>query len=476
MSRAITIRGLQKSYVPGVPVLRDFDFELATGEVHALVGSNGAGKSTLAKILSGLTPANSGEIDWHDGDASGVVMVLQELNVIPTLSVAENLFLKALPNKYGMIAEAELREKAVRALARVGLGNLDPDLPAGRLGVGQQQLMEIASALEQESSVLILDEPTAALTGPEIELLFDNVRALREQGVAILFISHRMDEIAQICDRVTVMRDGVRVATHQVDEVETAQLVREMAGNEIATRKRAKVMKGRGEVGISVTNLRAGHAVKGVTFAAHRGEILGIAGLIGAGRTETLRAIFGADPRTGGEVVVTGKRLALVPEDRKMDGLLLPLSVTANTILASANRILVDDEADLEDAERVCKQLDVKCDTMEQAVGDLSGGNQQKIVIARWLLCDCEVFLFDEPTRGIDVAAKEAIYTLLDELAEAGKTLVVVSSDLTELMSISHRIVVMSNGRITGEFKPDSWSREAITAAAFAGYQTREAA
>lgn len=486
MVSAISIRKLHKSYVPGVPVLRDFDFDLAEGEVHALVGSNGAGKSTLAKILTGLTPASGGEIDFHGRSHESVVMVLQELNIIPTLTVAENLFLKNLPHSGGVISHQKLHDSATRALQRVGLGDTDPGRPADELGVGQQQLVEIASALEKESSVLILDEPTAALTGPEIELLFENVRALRSEGVAILYISHRMDEIAAICDRVTVMRDGRKIATHRVADVDTRQLVREMAGDDIAVRTGMHTTREVGETGLAVENLVAGDAVKGVSFEARRGEILGISGLIGSGRTETLRAIFGVDPHSGGSMFLGPERmpfspanprqavaagLALVPEDRKVDGLLLPLSVTGNAVLAMPHDRLADDAGDRDAADEVCRKLAVKCDSLEQAVGDLSGGNQQKIVIARWLLRDAEVFLFDEPTRGIDVAAKEAIYALLDELAAAGKTIVVVSSDLTELMSISHRIVVMSDGRVSGEFFPDSWSREVLTAAAFTGYQ-----
>lgn len=488
---AITIQNLQKSYVPGVPVLKDFDFEIAEGEVHALVGSNGAGKSTLAKILTGLTPANSGNIDRHGRDESAIVLVLQELNIIPTLTIAENIYINALPRRFGVINQASLNHKAKQALGRVGLKNLDPSLPAGSLGVGQQQLIEIASALEKESSVLILDEPTAALTGPEIELLFDDVRALQKQGVAILYISHRMDEIARICDRVTVMRDGRRIATHQVSEVKVTQLVAEMAGSEISSRTAAPSQQKEKITGISVSNLNAGEKVKNVSFDAYRGEILGIAGLIGAGRTETLRAIFGADPINGGEVRLgpeqipfhpkspsdsVAKKLALVPEDRKQDGLLLPLSITANTVLASNRRLLLDEAGDRNATVTTGERLALKYDSPDQAVGDLSGGNQQKIVISRWLLCDSDIYLFDEPTRGVDVAAKESIYTLLDELVEANKTIILVSSDLTELMSISHRILVMSNGRITGEFEPETWTREAITAAAFAGYENRKEA
>ena len=498
MDLAVQIRDLQKSYLPGVPVLQDLDFDLRVGEVHALIGANGAGKSTLAKILTGLTPRNAGDIQLfgkphapasrQDATRAGVGMVLQELNIIPTLTVAENLFLHALPHSFGMVDHGQLESMARTALSRIGLHGIASDEPAGNLGVGQQQMVEIAGALAQESSVLILDEPTAALTGPEIDRLFENIGRLRKQGVAIIYVSHRMEEIARIADRITVLRDGRRVSTHSADAVDTAQLVREMAGADIAERRPRPTPATDAQVGLSVSNLHSGQAVRGVSFSAHRGEILGVAGLIGSGRTETLRAIFGADPIDSGEVRLAGDArmeartpsdavragIAMIPEDRKHDGLLLSKSITFNASLACAEnfaaRGFLDHASEFAATEKVCDRLEVKRDSLEQAVGDLSGGNQQKIVIGRWLLLDCEVFLFDEPTRGVDVAAKEAIYKLLDELAQSGKTLVVVSSDLAELMTISHRIAVMSNGRISGEFTPNNWSQEKITAAAFAGY------
>jgi len=370
---------------------------------------------------------------------------------------------------------------------------MDPMLPAGRLGVGQQQLVEIAAALSQQSAVLILDEPTAALTGPEIDRLFGHVNRLRDEGVAIIYISHRMDEIQRIADRVTVMRDGRSMAMHDMHDVAMPQLVREMAGSDIAARE---VSASRGvpqEVGLTVRDLHAGEAVRGVSFEVHRGEILGVAGLTGSGRTEVLRALFGADPMDAGEVLLgpearpfrvrkpsdaVAAGMALVPEDRKIDGLLLSQSITENTTLATKSRYahggLLSHAKETEAARGVCDRLAVKRDTLDQAVDALSGGNQQKVVVARWLLADAGVLLFDEPTRGIDVAAKETIYELLDELAAQGRALVVVSSDLEELMQISHRIVVMSHGRITGTFTPEEWSRESITSAAFAGYSEEE--
>jgi ribose transport system ATP-binding protein len=491
----LQVAGLRQSY--NVPVLLDFDFELQRGEVHALVGSNGAGKSTFARILAGLTAPDRGDLrldgrphapaSKRDAEHAGVVMVLQELNVIGTLSVAENLFLNRLPRRAGLVRFKQLQANARAALARVGLADLDPATPAGRLGVGHQQLVEIAGALSQNCRLLILDEPTAALTDPEIERLFDNIRRLKAEGVGIVYISHRMDEIRRIADRVTVMRDGRRIATHEAGAVTPAELVREMAGHDLPERPAATARRG-GEVLLRVQDLRAGDRVRGVSFEARRGEILGLAGLIGAGRTETLRALFGADRKDSGEVFVRGHPvtirrpadavaagIGLVPEDRKQDGLLLPQSIRVNTTLSTLNRHArgpgwLETEAERRTTETFCGRLNVRCASFEQPAAELSGGNQQKVVIARWLARDCEVLLFDEPTRGIDVAAKDTIYHLLRDLAAEGRAVVMVSSELVELMALCDRILVMSAGRIAAEFTPGEWSQEKITHAAFSGY------
>jgi ribose transport system ATP-binding protein len=501
MPPLLQVTGLNKSY--SVPVLTEFSFELLAGEVHALVGSNGAGKSTFARILCGLTQPEGGEIllegrpfaprSKRDAEEAGLIMVMQELNVIGTLTVAENIFLSRLPQTAGFVRFRELNRKAREALTRVGLEEVDPATPAHRLGVGQQQLVELAGALAQSCRLLILDEPTAALTDPEIERLFANIRRLQSDGVGVIYVSHRMDEIRRIANRITVLRDGRRVATHKAADVTPPELVREMVGHDLPERKGASE-RVKGELALRVRGLCAGPRVRDVSFEVHRGEILGIAGLIGAGRTETLRAIFGADRKDSGELFMgegttplkiqepadaVRAGIGMVPEDRKQDGLLLAQSIKVNTTLSTLPKHVraggwLNSRAETETTETLCGRLGVRYASTEQTVSELSGGNQQKIVMARWLARECNVLLFDEPTRGIDVAAKDRIYQLLRDLAAEAKGLVVVSSDLPELLALCDRILVMSAGRIVAEFLPGNWSQAAITQAAFSGYLDRE--
>ncbi len=492
----LVARDLCKSY--GAPVLDRFSFDLAPGEVHALIGSNGAGKSTFARILCGLTEADGGQLlldgahyaprSRSDAERAGVVMVPQELNVIPNLSVAENLFLNRLPRRAGMVRFGELHERARRALARVGLAGLDPAGAAGELGVGRQQLVEIAGALARDCRVLILDEPTAALTQPEADGLFEHIRRLQAEGVGVIYISHRMDEIRRIAGRITVLRDGRGVATHPAGGVAPAELIREMVGHDLAVQGPAAA-RAAGEPVLRVRRLRAGSKVREVTFELRAGEIAGLAGLIGSGRTETLRALFGADPKDSGEILLGADPrprvirspmdavragLGMVPEDRKQDGLLAALSVRANLTLATLRRHArhgwVDEGSERRTTGEFCRRLAVQCASVEQPVSELSGGNQQKIVIARWLAREARVYLFDEPTRGIDVAAREKVFEVLRELAAAGRAVLVVSSELPELTALCDRILVMSAGRIAAEFRRGEWTEEKLTAAAFSGY------
>lgn len=493
----LQIEGLQKSYA--APVLCDVRLELRTGEVHALVGANGAGKSTLARIVSGLTHPDGGRMtlagfpyapkNKNAAESRGVYLVMQELNLITTLTVAENLFLNRLPRRFGFVSFARLHASAVRALDTVGLAEINPRTPVHQLGVGQQQLVEIAAALCRQCRLLILDEPTAALTDPQIDLLFEHIRRLKDNGVGIIYISHRMDEIRRIADRVTVLRDGHVINTQPAAATSISQIVKQMVGREVVEQidlgKRAI-----GQVALRVERLCRGNRVKDVSFTVRRGEILGFAGLVGSGRTETLRAIYGADQPDEGEVYVNNQQVAvgirrpadavragigMIPEDRKQHGLLLPQALRVNTSLANLKRFSkfkgwIDRAREYQTCAAVCNRLEVRCESLEQTAAELSGGNQQKVVFSRWMLKDCAVLLLDEPTRGIDVGAKWTIYQVLGELARKGKALVVVSSELTELMSICDRIAVMSAGRLVRIFTREEWSEDRIMTAAFSGH------
>lgn len=485
--------GLWKTY--SAPALAGVDFLLRSGEVHALVGENGAGKSTLAKIIAGVTSSDSGEMalegkPYHpsskaEGERHGVRLVMQELNLVANLTVAENIFLDQLPHRWGWIDCTRLQERARAVLRDLGLEELDPDCPVSALGVGQQQLVEIAAGLCRQCKVLILDEPTAALTAPEIERLFTQIARLRGAGVGLIYISHRLEEIQRMADRITILRDGKVVQTRAAASVTPQELVRLMVGRDLGQwveRSRAA-----GPVALRVEGLRVGTAVRDVSFEARRGEILGFAGLMGAGRTETMRAIFGADRADAGAVYIGGaarparirsprdavrQGLALLTEDRKGQGLLLPLSVRANVTLLqlaqlSWGRSWLRSRVERATAERWGQALNIRCASLEQKVSELSGGNQQKVVVARWLLKQCAILMFDEPTRGIDVGAKFEIYQLLARLAEEGKAILFISSDLKELVAICDRLIVMSAGQVAGSFARGEWTEEKIMTAAF---------
>ncbi|BCS35789.1 sugar ABC transporter ATP-binding protein [Luteitalea sp. TBR-22] len=498
----LTIRGLSKAYA--APVLVDADLEVRAGEVHALMGANGAGKSTLVRIVCGLTPADAGTMTLagvpyapssrRAADTAGVQVVLQELNLVASLSVAENLFLARLPHRFGIIDRAALRTHAVRALNAVGLGDLDPLTPVHRLGIGQQQLVEIAAALTRECRVLVLDEPTAALSAAEVERLFGHIRRLREQGLGILYITHRTDEIRRIADRVTVLRDGRVVDTRAAASFDHDVLLGLTVGPATARSLTEALPTGapstcdasRG-IALRVHGLSRGHVVRDVSFEVGIGEIVGLSGLVGAGRTETLRLIFGADLPDAGHVCLgdgpplhlrspadaVRAGIGLLPEDRRTQALLLTQPVRANITLASMARVSrgrtwIDASRETQAASALATRLDVRRSGLEQVAGTLSGGNQQKTVLARWLLRDCAVLLVDEPTRGIDVGAKHAIHRQLRELAARGTALVVVSSELEELMALCDRIVVLSAGRVTGRFARADWSEDVLMQAAFA--------
>ncbi|MCC0378918.1 sugar ABC transporter ATP-binding protein [Pseudomonas aeruginosa] len=497
----LSIRGVGKTYAQ--PVLAEIDLQLFGGEVLALTGENGAGKSTLSKIVGGLERPGAGSLELlgrpyapgsrREAEALGVRMVMQELNLLPTLSVAENLFLHDLPRRAGWIDRRRLRAAAREAMAQVGLEAIDPDTLVGDLGIGHQQMVEIARNLIGDCRLLILDEPTAMLTALEVDMLFEQVERLRERGVAIVYISHRLEELARISQRIAVLRDGRLVCVEPIERYDADQLVTLMVGRELGERFDLGPRQ-TGAPLLRVERLSRRGKVHEVSFEVRAGEIFGISGLIGSGRTELLRLIYGADRADGGQVLLgdppqrlslrspadsVRQGVALITEDRKGEGLLLDQSISANLALgnlpALARHGVIDRRREEALARRQVEALRVRCADTAQAVGELSGGNQQKVVIGRWLERDCQVLLFDEPTRGIDVGAKFDIYALLAELTRRGKALVVVSSDLRELMLICDRIGVLSAGRMVDTFERDAWTQDALLAAAFAGYKKRDA-
>lgn len=494
----IKIRTLSKSYA--AKVLDNVDLDLNAGEVLSLVGENGAGKSTLAKIICGLTPADGGTLYLNgrphaprrkkDADLAGIRMVMQELNLIPTLSVAENLFLGNLPRRFGVVDYRRLRQQASKLLEWVGLEDVGLDRPVGELGIGKQQMIEIAANLAEDCRVLILDEPTAMLTDREVELLFRQIRRLRREGVGIVFISHRLEEVRMISDRIAILRDGRIVGAFAGGEINTREIVNLMAGRNVED-PGDSTGRTPGGIALEVRGFRCGDTVKDVGFTLRKGEILGFAGLVGSGRTETLRLVFGADKKDAGTLLLGGnpepvtisspgdavaRGIAMITEDRKEQGLLLNKPIGMNMTLAKINGVSRLGFLSGKKERRVTRvfgeKMSLKSDGAHQNVEELSGGNQQKVVIGRWLYPDCGVLLFDEPTRGIDVGAKFDIYRLLRELADAGKAIAMVSSDLRELIMVCDRIAVMSAGRLVAAFDRKEFNQEKILRAAFSGHMT----
>ncbi len=493
----LSITGLHKRYA--VPVLRGVDLEVAKGEVHALVGANGAGKTTLCNIICGITAADSGMIRFsgskhvlasvNDAKACGIRIVMQELNLIDNLSVAENLYFRSLPTKRGLIDRKQLLDDAKVLLGEMGMDNIDPRVPLRSLGIGQQQLIEINRELIHPCKLLILDEPTAALTDPQIELLFARIESLKANGTSVIYVSHRMEEIRRIADRISVFKDGVSVLSSAVADVSTQEIVRQMAEDPLKTPSERRTDR-KMTTALKIRGLCTSNLLRDINLDIRYGEILGIAGLMGSGRTELLRAIYAADQLSAGGVWsgesstplslkspmdAVGHGIGLIPEDRRQQGLLLQQTVKSNVSLSSlrffsqlAGWINVGKEQDA--VEDYCRSLDIKFDGIHQGVGQLSGGNQQKVVIARWLMCDSRILLFDEPTRGIDIHAKTAIYELLRGLADSGKAVVVVSSESRELTDLCDRIAVMSNGQLAATFKHDKWTAEKIMQASFSAF------
>ncbi|WP_327128189.1 MULTISPECIES: sugar ABC transporter ATP-binding protein [unclassified Streptomyces] len=488
----LRIEGIRKTF-PGVVALDSVDFDLRRGEVHVLLGENGAGKSTLIKMLSGAYRPDSGrilvdgnEVRVHgaqDAERLGIATIYQEFNLVPELTVAENIFLGRQPRRFGMIDRKKMEADAEELLRRVGV-NVSPKVKVRELGIARLQMVEIAKALSLEARVLIMDEPTAVLTSEEVEKLFRIVRQLRADGVGIVFITHHLEEIAALGDRVTVLRDG-----RSIDQVPAStpenELVRLMVGRSIEQqypRERPET----GEALLSVRGLTRGGVFHDISFDVHAGEVVGLAGLVGAGRTEVVRAVFGADHYDAGSVEVRGERLGkgdvnaamgagigLVPEDRKGQGLVLDASVQENlglvTLRSASRGGLVDLKGQRVAAERIAAELGVRMAGLGQHVRTLSGGNQQKVVIGKWLLADTKVLILDEPTRGIDVGAKVEIYQLINQLTASGHAVLMISSDLPEVLGMSDRVLVMAQGRIAGELPAHEATQDAVMALAVSG-------
>ena len=487
------MRGIGKSF-PGVRALSDVSLTLHAGEVLALVGENGAGKSTLMKILAGAQRADAGTISIdgrevsigapRDAELLGIGMIYQEFNLVPQLSALHNIVLGNEPLRGVALDERAARERARAVLKELGI-ELPLDRPASRLSVAQQQLIEIAKALSRRARIIVMDEPTAALTDREIDALFEIVARLKAGGTGIVYISHRMEELPKIADRITVLRDGSVVETRDARDFPTADVIRAMVGRPLDAQFPAlPEVAADAPVVLDVQDLRRPPAVDGVSFRVRTGEIVGLAGLIGAGRTEIVRAIAGADMPAGGTVTIDGKTLhvrgphdginagiAFITEDRKSQGLVLGMSVRDNMTLAHLEQFagrtgLLDSKSEDGAAKRMVDELRVRTPSIEQLVRNLSGGNQQKVVLAKWLLGKARLFLFDEPTRGIDVGAKAEIYGLMLALLRGGAAIVMVSSELPEVLGMSHRILAVRGGRIAREFTRAEATPDAVIAAA----------
>ncbi|TVQ37502.1 MAG: sugar ABC transporter ATP-binding protein [Spirochaetaceae bacterium] len=486
----LSLKNIEKSFT-GVHALKGVDFDLYEGEIHALVGENGAGKSTLVKTLTGITEKDSGEIVYlgrmfkprnpKHALEMGIGIIHQELNMMDHLTVAQNIFIGRESLSAGglLLDEKEQNRRTAELLKRLNM-NIDPVMTLGKLTVGKQQMVEIAKAVSHNLRILILDEPTAALTETEINELFTIMRDLAKQGVGMIYISHRMDEIGQITNRVTVLRDGEYVGTRDTRDVTKNEIISMMVGRVIYEKPKTESnVPPDAPVVLKVDRLNAGRLVKDVGFELRRGEILGFAGLMGAGRTETARAIFGADPVQSGSITIRGRRVRIsspadavahgigyLSEDRKRFGLALTLSVKENAVLATYERfqhgLFVHARKVEKATEEYVRKLSIRTPSLDQILRNLSGGNQQKVVIAKWLIRNSEVLIFDEPTRGIDVGAKSEIYSLMNELAQSGKSIIMISSELPEVLRMSDRIIVMCEGRITGQLDIAEASQEEI--------------
>ncbi|MDQ0058533.1 xylose ABC transporter ATP-binding protein [Paenibacillus harenae] len=504
MTAALEMRGITKQF-PGVKALDEVSFSVRKGEVHALCGENGAGKSTLMKVLSGLYPHGTyeGEIvvggvtkqfgKIKDAEEAGIAIIYQELALVKDLSIGENLFLGKEPARFGIINWEHVFKESERWLKEVGLSDVNPEQLTGGLGIGKQQQVEIAKALSKNANILILDEPTAALTEQEVDILLDILREFKKRGVTCIYISHKLNEVFAIADTVTVLRDGQTVGTYPVSELNEDKVISLMVGRELKERF-PRIEANPGDVVLKVSDYtvmnpdRPGKKIiDNMNFELRKGEILGIAGLMGAGRTELVMSLFGAYPgEASGNVEIEGKRvtirntqqaikagLALVSEDRKKYGLMLGMDVKSNISIASLRSIssggVLRHNEEILAGNEYMRTLRVKANSVETIVGTLSGGNQQKVVLGKWLMTNPKVLILDEPTRGIDVGAKFEIYNIMNDLLRQGVSIIMVSSELPELLGMSHRIIVISEGKQAGHFTAEGATQEMIMTAATGG-------
>lgn len=486
----VRMEGIYKSF-PGVQAVKNCSFELLAGEVHALVGENGAGKSTLVKILAGVYRKDEGKImirgeevsitDTRSAHNASIAMIHQELQLVPHLTVAMNVFIGREPRKKVnfVLDDKEAAKETSAILERMHV-SLDPNARVMDLSIAEQYMVEIARAISYKASILILDEPTAALTDSETQALFNLIRDMKAQGMGVIYISHRLEELKQIADRVTVMRDGSYIGTKNIEDVTVDEIVHMMVGRTIYETTPELPEKPSEEIVLEVKNLNRGTKIKNVSFQLRKNEVLGFSGLIGAGRTEVARAIFGADPFDSGEIYINGEKVNIkhpidavkhgmgyVSEDRKLYGLALTRDVESNMMLASLKefckaKVIVDSQRVNETAKKMVDDLNIVTPSIWQMVKSLSGGNQQKVVIAKWLIRNSDILIFDEPTRGIDVGAKSEVYKLMNNLARQGKSIIMISSELPEILRMSHRVIVMCEGEITGELSAGEATQERI--------------
>jgi ABC-type sugar transport system ATPase subunit len=483
----LTVEHISKTF-PGVRALDDVSVEFEKASVHAVMGENGAGKSTLGKIIAGVYSADQGVIkiegqeikptDPRIAQTLGIALVHQELAFCPNMTVAENLQLGGFPTKGGFMDWARLREKARALLHEIG-ADIDVDTPLAQLTTGQEQMVQIAGAVGVNARIIIFDEPTSSLSTNESEHLFELMARLKGRGVSMIYVSHRMDEIFRVCDTITVLRDGKHVATEPIAQTNRDRLIRQMVGREVLMKRPKHLDLEPGEEILRVENLSSTGKFENVSFNVRRSEIVGMGGLVGAGRTEVATAIFGLDPRATGSVYIKGqkmtlgnvnesmrRRIALLPEDRKRAGLVLGMTILDNVSLAHidyfSNFGFVDKNRELNEVERLTKRLRVKAPSLESITAGLSGGNQQKVALAKWMVRDCDLLIVDEPTRGVDVGAKAEIYELLDEVACQGLAILMISSELPELLNLARRVVVLREGFVTGELSHEKFSQEAV--------------